>query len=36
MEVPVQDVKELPTVQTNERASTEPAASNGVFGNLQG
>jgi hypothetical protein len=34
MEVSVWGVMELP--QTNEHASTDPPASNSVFGNLQG
>jgi hypothetical protein len=31
VEVPVWGVMELPTVQTNEHASTNPSASNSVF-----
>jgi len=34
--LPVQGVMELPTVYANEHASTNPSASNSVFGNLQG
>jgi hypothetical protein len=36
VEMPVWGVMELPTVQTNEHASTNPSASNSVFSNLQG
>src|ERR1700719_1462760 len=36
VEVPVQGVMELPTVQANEHASTNPSTSNSVFSNLQG
>ena len=36
VEVSAYGVMELPTVQTNEHASTNPSASNSVFSNLQG
>jgi hypothetical protein len=36
VEVHVEGVMELPTVQMNEHASTNPSASNSVFSNLQG
>jgi hypothetical protein len=36
VEVPVQGVMELPTVQANALAPTDPPGSNRVFSNLQG
>jgi hypothetical protein len=36
VEVPVQGVMELPAVQANEHAPTDPPGSNSVFSNLQG
>jgi hypothetical protein len=36
VEVPVQGAMELPAVQANEHAPTDPPGSNSVFSNLQG